>query len=92
VKYLLSSPQLKEHSLLTANNNEAFKRAYRNNRVEIIRYFLYDLNIEITKDLEEYMQSLPNCEINALIEKREMYNQLMKDIPESPNKNKRMKI
>ena len=55
VKYLLTSPDLKEHADIHADNDEGFIWACVNGYLELVKYLILDMSIEKTKHIEDYL-------------------------------------
>ena len=55
VKYLLTSPDLKEHANIHADNDEGFRLACANEHLEKVKYLILDMSIEKTKHIENYL-------------------------------------
>ena len=52
VKYLLTSPDLKEHANIHANNDYGFRWACANGQLEIVKFLIIDMNIDKTNYIE----------------------------------------
>ncbi len=57
VTFLLSSPKIKEHANIHANKDEAFYRMLDHEDLPMLKYFIFDLNIEKTKSIEGYLKN-----------------------------------
>ena len=55
VKYLLTSPNLKEHADIHADNDSGFSLACANGQLEIVKFLILDMSIEKTKHIEDYL-------------------------------------
>lgn len=56
VKYLLHSPELRENVDMNCDNNNPFKNACLSKENNIIDYFIFDLNITRTDDIDDYLK------------------------------------
>ena len=80
VKYLLTSPDLKEHADIHAKNSESFINAISNGHVEIIEYLIWDYKIEKTEHVEQYLVEKEMKDILNTFEKRDLEKELQKDL------------
>lgn len=71
VKYLLTSPDLKELADVKAFNYEGFKFAYHKGNLEIVKYLILDACIEKTKDIEDFLE---RNNTNYVVQVREIFN------------------
>lgn len=83
VQYMLTSPDLKVHANIHANEQDYIHtpfvhamNAANRNQLDIIHYFVFDLNIEKTKYIEEYLKYFPNSYIENLFVVRELDKEL----------------
>lgn len=73
-QYLLRSDDLKIHANIHAQKDAAFLRAYINAHNKIINYFIFDLNIEKTLEIEEIIKK--DKLVNKMFESRNLMNTL----------------
>lgn len=106
-KYLLTSPTLKEHiDIHTGGSNyksdKPFITAYSYERLELIHYFIFELNIEKTDEIKALLSNHMNEQyerisqtVNSMFEKRELNEELVKELNSdtiSKNVSKKAKI
>lgn len=96
IKYLLTSPDLKEHADIHVYNDEPFKIVMEENVIEILHYFIFDLNITKTKHIERNLKLYPNDNIEKMFMVRELNkslnNELDNELDNNEVKNKKIKI
>lgn len=92
VKYLLSSKELTVHANLHSNNDCAIVNACRNGHLDIMAYFIFDLNIEKSASIKECIDNNPPKGINELFETREMQQELDKSLTLNTVRARKIKI
>ena len=92
VKYLLTSPDLKEHANIHANNDYGFRLACANGHLELVKYLILDMSIEKTKHIEDYLNKNQDnkCvkEAIELFKIREFNQKLNANLEHKEKKNK----
>lgn len=89
VTFLLSSPTLKDHANIHANHDEPFFRIFHHEDLDMIKYLIFDLNIEKTQQIQDYLISSPNLQVESWFELRELNKSLNQELP-SFNKEKKI--
>ena len=74
VKYLLTSPDLKEHADIHARSDDGFRSACRNGHLEVIKYLIIDMNIEKTHYIETYLNKNKNKDNENVQQAIELFN------------------
>ena len=96
VKYLLTSPDLKEHADIHASNDEGFIWSCRSGRLKVLKYLIIDMNIDKTIHIETYLnENKDNKYVQQAIElfnTRDLHHQLNENIKDNKEKVKKMKI
>jgi hypothetical protein len=95
IKYLLTSPDLKNRPDIHFNKDESFGQLINDENLEIIQYLIFEHNIEKTKDIVNQLGSWPNDfkqEVEKLFTIRDFKNSLDTDLPFSDSKAKKVKI
>ena len=90
VKYLVE-----QGADIYAQDDGTFKMAALNNRLEVLKYFLFDCCMKIQKDTKNWLIKNQKKEVLDLIEKRDLFNKINKDLNEINKKeinNKRIKL
>lgn len=76
VKYLLTSSELKQHADLHANENDyihtPFVNAASTNQLNILYYFILELNIEKRKYIDDFFNKFPNEQLENLFSIRDV--------------------
>jgi ankyrin repeat protein len=88
IKYLLDRAKLDIHF----NEEQFFRCAYDNNQFEVLRYFIFDLNLEKTKAIEDYMAPVFKTEVANMFELREINKSLNENLPVKSNSTKKPKV
>ena len=92
VKYLLTSPDLKEHADIHSDNDSGFRLACRNGQLEIVKFLILDMSIEKTKYIKHYLKENQDnkCvkETIELFKIREFNQKLNANLEHKEKKNK----
>ena len=92
VKYLLTSPDLKEHANIHAQDDSGFRLACFDGHLEVVKYLILDMSIEKTKTIEDYLNENQDnkCvkEAIELFKIREFNQKLNNDLEHKEKKNK----
>ena len=91
IKFLLTSPELSEHSNLS---HEGFVLAYKQEELEVIRFLIFDMNIEKNNKVKKLLRITPNEQIENMFKMRELNKYLEKELNSDNNnqKNKKVKL
>jgi len=92
VKFLFSSPKTKEKLNIHKNDDQPFKCAYNNNHIDILKYFIFDLNIEKTLEIDKFLKKKSDLEIDKMFETRSLKNSLSHDLSNRGTTNRKTKI
>lgn len=95
VKYLTTSKELKKKIDINKNIGKYFKSALEGNQEELLWYFMVDLNVEKTPQIERALKLHPNKKVEKLFELRDINKSLNSELlpNEVGNKNnKRIKM
>src|SRR5579875_2680345 len=60
IKYILNNKFLKKHVNIHINGDAIFREALEAKQFDAIKYFIFDLNIEITHDINRMINANPN--------------------------------
>ena len=92
VKYLLTSPNLKEHADIHADNDSGFRWACSDGQLEVVKFLILDMSIEKTKHIEDYLNKNQDnkCvkEAIELFKIREFNQKLNANLEHKEKKNK----
>ncbi len=104
VRFLTSSPELKEHINIHDDPFQAFNVACANEQLEILHYYIFELNLEKTKQIQDYLNDKENF-LNGLgnntdflqlvknmFEIRKVKGELTQDLNNNNNNQKKIKI
>lgn len=93
-RYLLTSSELKEHANIHSQNDYAFRTACQYKRKEVLEFLIFEMDIEITEPIQEYLSHNYTfvSEAEEMLEKRELYKSLNKDMKTNKAEGKRIKI
>ncbi len=96
IKYLLTSPDLKEHADIHAENDLGFRNACRDGHLEVVKWLIIDMNIDkttyIEKNLNENKDNKTVQQAIELFNTRDLHHQLNENIKDNKEKVKKMKI
>ena len=88
VKYLLASPELKEHADIHAGYDCGFRWACERSHSGVIDFLIFDMNIEKTKAISDFLKNDKYNEIDKLFKIRDVNNKLSGTILQSKDKKK----
>lgn len=88
VRYLLTSPYLEKNAEIHSKNDLGFNTAYNNGLVDILEILIFDMDIDVTESMREYMHNSPRILADSMLMTRE----LNKGLGKNNNKNKTLKI
>ena len=94
VKYLLTSPDLKEHADIHADNDYGFIWACAYGQLEIVKFLILDMSIEKTKYIKHYLKENQDNNVKEAIElfKIREFNQKLNANLEHKEKKNKLKI
>lgn len=69
-----------------------FETALENNQLETIRYFIFDLNINKTEDINQALKNKPNAEVERMFTLRDLNNHLNASLDANQVTNKKPKV
>ena len=95
VKYLLTSPDLKEHANIHAQDDLGFRWACARGHLEVVKFLILDMSIEKTKHIEDYLnKNQDNKCVKEAIElfKIREFNQKLNANLEHKEKQNKLKI
>lgn len=106
VKFLLSSPNLKEHADIHTQRDAAFRFLCISRNLTLINYFIFELNIEKTKMIAEHLESYKSSyrysesmdciqvleQAELLFEKRDLINEINSELNVNSNTIKKSKL
>ena len=95
VQYLLTSPDLKEHANIHAQDDLGFRWACEQGYLEVIKYLIIDMNIDKKNYIETYLnENKDNKYVQQAIElfnTRDLHHQLNENIKDNKEKVKKVK-
>jgi phage pi2 protein 07 len=92
VKYLLFSPELTEHINIHDYKDKAFETALRAQKMDILEYFIFDLNIQKTEYIEDYIYEFSKWEVEDMFNRRELKTSLDNELSVNDNNIKKNKL
>jgi hypothetical protein len=72
IDYLLFSPELKKHPDIHADKDILFHYLLDAKKFDIIKHYIFELNIEKTYKIELLLQTYPNSQIHQWFEMRDL--------------------
>lgn len=88
VEFLLTSPDLKEHGDIHAQEDYGLIQAYLNQHTKLVDYLIFDYHIELTQAIERYIEEeteiFGTSQLKNLFEKREL-NKALKNTLSNKN-------
>jgi len=82
VKYLMESKDIKENAKF---NISIFKMLVNHKQSDMLQYFIIDLNIEKTEEIEKYLLESPNKEVETLFKARDLIKDLNNNLLHQEN-------
>jgi hypothetical protein len=93
VKFLATSPKLNEKADIHIDNDNAIISAIFSGNNDLIKFFIIDMNIEKTKNIQEAMEEFDEDNYaKKLFEMRELNKHLNQTLSISEQPNKKIKI
>jgi len=98
IKYILTEPELEKKIDIHRNNDVAFLWALAGLKIKIIKYFIFEYNIDMTDSItaqlkdEGLISKEISTEIKQMFELRELNDSLKKDLEQKEIKVKKNKI
>lgn len=82
VEFLLSHNKIKKHINIHQQSDLAFKYALKNNNHKLIEFFIFNINIHMTQDIEAFLvNDLPSNQIaKKMFSSRELNSELEKEL------------
>jgi hypothetical protein len=92
--YLLTNDKIKEHIDVHYRNDIIFRYVITNNHRELMKFLIFDINIDKTKNIDEFLKNkLPLSEdAKKMFEVKEMNTELHKDLNATFIKTKKVKV
>jgi hypothetical protein len=81
VKYLVSSNELTEHANIHADDDRPLLSSYKNGHLDIVRFFIFDMNMQKSDALIVYLEMENIEEIENWFKLRELNKELTAEIP-----------
>lgn len=91
VKYLTSSPEISNYLNIDESKN-AFIVACANGKLDIIRYFIFDLNMKKAPYIQRFLDDNPVEEIKSMFATRDLQQSLSKELTVNQVADKKMKL
>jgi ankyrin repeat protein len=88
VKYLMTSPDLWRK----ANPDLAFRKAYENGNLEMVKYLIFELNIKRSPYIRLYMGRNPNDTIDSWFDMKELNQDLKSELLTNESIQKKLKL
>jgi hypothetical protein len=81
IKYVLSSPELTKHADIHANSDTPFKTIISKERLDIMEFLIFEMNIEKTESIKEFLSpGMPfHKKVDGLFNVRELEKELSKN-------------
>jgi len=83
IQYLTSSPELKYHVNKDDLEDSHFNLCLKNNKLEVLKHLIFDLNIEKNKNISIYLLQTPNEEVEQMFKIRGLHNNIALDLRDS---------
>ena len=91
LKYLHSINILNKDNI-HQHDDANFMLAYDNNKLEVIRYFIFDLNMDKTEDIKQILSQKKNKEIEHMFTLRDLNKELHSNLELNQSINKKLKV
>jgi len=91
IEYIFNDEQIRKKAEQYLKDETFLSVAYNNKHMNVVNYFLFDLKIEETPKLKNYIKSIP--ELKKMFETRDNYFSLQDDLDKNePNTSKKLKL
>lgn len=91
LKYFYSMNILNKDNI-HQNSDQYFLSAYENNKLEVIKYFILDLDMDKTENIKQLLSEKPNKEIDKMFNLRDLNKSLNNNLEINQPKNKKLKV
>lgn len=91
VKILLTCPEFRFHADIHCGQDSPFRNAYFKQYMGIIKFFIFDMNIERTKHIDEMLVKYPNEEVLQMFTKR-FKKELDNELTNNHSQHKKLKL
>lgn len=92
VQYVLTSPELEKHADIHIDNDVGFDTASQFKYLDILEYFIFDLNIKKTAYIEESLTRYPDKVVSNYFEMRDLNSDLNKKLDSNIKSVKKSKV
>jgi hypothetical protein len=92
VQYVLTSPELIKYADIHTDNDVCFENALQLKHLDILKYFIFDLNIKKTHYIEESLSRYPNKKVIQYFEMRDLNSNLSDNLISNASSLKKPKI
>jgi hypothetical protein len=89
---LLIYPEFRFHADIHCGKDSPFRNAYFKRYMEIIKFFIFDMNIEKTQYIDEIIINYPNKEVLQMFEIRDLNNNLHNELTNNDYQHKKLKL
>jgi hypothetical protein len=90
VDYLFTNDEIKDYIDIHLYNDEAFKVIYDDNQLDVLKYFIFNLNIEKTQDIIAHIKNDP--QILKMFNSRDLNASLHQELDDNTKNIKKIKI
>lgn len=81
VRYLTSSDELETHVYYREQDDICFNWACYENRIEILKYFIFELEIEYSDGIYKFLLENPNEQVDDMFYTRQLQEKLNREMP-----------
>lgn len=92
IQYVLTSPELSKHADIHVDNDVGFENALQLKHLDILKYFIFDLNIKKTAYIEESLSRYPNKIVDQYFEMRDLNSDLSENLNAHASFTKKTKV
>lgn len=93
IKFIFNYPEFKDKINIHVKDDILLETLIIDNRIDVIKYFIFDLNIEKTEDIKKLLRTTTTNEVEKMFQARELKGELKTELKSNVSSNsKRTKI
>jgi hypothetical protein len=88
IKFVFNAPQLKDKIDIHVNKDDCFRILARQNKEEILNYFIFELELNRTKYIDNYLKVNQRKDIDSMFEARDLQKELNNELKDNKSEKK----
>lgn len=92
IKFILTYPEFKDKINIHTKRDVLFDTLIRNRKTDVIQYLIFDLNIEKTQEIKEFLKRTTTAEIEKMFTIRDLNGELRDELKGNISNHKKIKL